>query len=190
MRLNKSAKFLAAVIFATLIEIIFFDLSSILNVISNYRQPVQNKVLSIEEAQLINWDTIGGTYVSQADPMIVFEGINARINNFRIKVVMNQDIDGVTVFYTKNNSGVAGELKEITSIKLKNNEANVKLDDDVYSIRVDLGENAGTKINNFSITLNPLNLNFSISRVVAMLIIYFFTRALFRLHKSPEYGIE
>ena len=190
MRLNKIAKFIIAVMFATLIELIFFDLSGIISMVSNYKESIRNKVASIAEAQLINWDTNGGTYISQADPMIVFERINGRINNVRINVETNQDIDGVTVFYTKNNSGVAGELKEIKSIKLVNNEANVKLDDDVYSIRVDLGEQAGTKINNFHITLNPLNIGFSISRVVAMLIIYFLTGALFRLHKSPDYGID
>ena len=190
MKLKKIIKYSTVVLVAVIIELLFFDFTNILNIISNYKLQMHEKTLFIEDAQLINWDVDEGIYVSKDDPIILFEGINSKINNFKIRVNSKQKFENIIVFYTKNNSGLAGEQYQISPVTLSNNEGDVKIDDDIYSLRIDLSENKGIKIRNFCIVLNPTKLDFSISRVLAMLVIYFLTGALFRLHKSPEYGIE
>lgn len=190
MKFKKIIKYSTVLLVAIIIELAFFDFADISNIISNNKMQIHDKTLFIADAQLINWDVGEEIYISKNDPIILFEGINNKINNFKIKVDSKQKLENITVFYTKNKSGLAGEPYQLSPVKLINNEGNIKIDDYIYSLRIDLSENEGLKIGDFSIILNPTKLDFSISRVVAMLVIYFSTGALFRLHKSPEYGIE
>ena len=66
----------------------------------------------------------------------------------------------------------------------------MSIKDYITDLRIDLGDEKGTILNDLSVIINPIEFRFSIAIVVAVLLIYVATRFLFYLQKSPNYGIE
>lgn len=187
MNIKKIIGFLKVLLIATIIEVVLFDLSDIMYYMKNYQQLISNEVLSMSSAMLINWDSSDEGYISKEDPMIVYEGLNTKLQNIQIQIISDSELkEAITVFYM---SDANSELRIASSAGLIDNTANIRISEDVYSLRIDLGESAGFRLNDCLITLNSTEAHFSFSRIVAMLIVYYVTGLLFRLQKSPEYKL-
>lgn len=66
----------------------------------------------------------------------------------------------------------------------------VEIGDTVRDLRIDLGDDAGTTLHSIKVTINPEEFQFSISVLVAVVIIYFCCKYLFGLQKAPDYGLK
>lgn len=188
MNIKTIIRFFKILAIAIGIEILVFDFSDVKNIITNSGQILQNEFYTMETSRLENWTQEQGVYVSEPDPMIIIENVNQYVNNVEIDVIRKNGFkEPITVFYSTDMFSAPIEL---LSIELNNNRETIYIRNNVYSLRVDLGETAGSSLEDCIVTINPCKLHFSLSRVVAMMIIYYLTGMLFCLHKSPDYGLE
>jgi hypothetical protein len=116
--------------------------------------------------------------------------VNTYVESVKINANMNQTVSTVTIFYTnENNKGFngnamisqTGTAKGINTFVIRKN---------VKDLRLDLGEGAGTILNNVTVTVNPSKLNFSWARVISVLLVYLIGVLLFKAQKMPDYNIQ
>ena len=94
------------------------------------------------------------------------------------------------MFYTNNEiKEINGELL-ILAPEVGREKTSIKVKDYIGILRIDLGEEAKTQLRKIEITLNPANFQFSISRVVACLLIYLITKVLFIIQKIPDFELD
>ncbi|WP_312502866.1 hypothetical protein [Lacrimispora sp.] len=181
-------KFIFVLFLAIIIEICVFNFGNISEMMDNSLR--KNIVFSLKDAKLSNWENNNTEYISQFDPMIVYNNIDLYIKKIEIKTTMNKKIPYVDFFYTNKN-----EPEFNGNMLLKINEANQDVNVLIVNqyakdIRIDLGDEAGVSLSDFSMIINPTKINFKVARVVAIVLIYYMSVGLFSLQKSPDYDIE
>lgn len=189
---NKKVKYLFSFIFilflSIIIEFCVFNFINISEILDNSLK--KNIAFSLEDAKLSNWEKNNTEYISEFDPMIVYNNIDMYIKKIEIKTSMNKKVPYIDIFYTnKNEPEFNGKM--LLKINEVNQDTNVLIVNQyAKDIRIDIGDEAGVSLSDFSIIINPTKINFKLSRVVAIVLIYYMSVGLFSLQKSPDYDIE
>lgn len=137
-----------------------------------------------------HWLDTSETMISDADPQLILESVETFVDQISISFTANKPIDNVLLFYTNQKvKEINGELLIVNS-EVGKEERLFTIRDYIGVLRIDPGEDAGVKFQNFKIIINPVNFNLSLSRVVAILLLYLLARALFTLQNPPDYGLE
>lgn len=103
---------------------------------------------------------------------------------------VNQAVPYIQVFYTNNeNENFNGELI-IEYGQPVVGEVEIGINQYVKDLRIDLGDEEGIILDDIKMIINPINFNFSVSRIIAMISIYFLSAGLFYLQKNPDYNIN
>jgi len=179
-------RFMSVLIISLLIEIFIFNFSFIFNKVIN---KVDTTVYSKDILKLINWNEKDGKLISSFDPMIVFEGLNQNIKNIKIDIVSDYTIPYVEIFYTNENNPVLnGDLKVYSDVEF-NDKTKIDLSEFVKDIRIDLGDAEGVVLEDIIITFNDFDLNLSISRILAINLIYWIGVILFAMQRPPKYDM-
>lgn len=146
----------------------------------------KNIEISKDNISLINWKQEENKIISELDPMIVLEDLNMYVDNLEILVDMPKDTVKSTIFYMNVTGEQFSEDKMLT-YEITNGKNILNINQYVSALRIDIGEEEGREIGNFTIVLNSCNIQFSIARMIAIIIIYLSAVGLFKLQGSPNY---
>lgn len=147
----------------------------------------KNINVDLSKVTYINWDNSSELLVSQLDPMIVIKDIDTKVKNINLMLDMSKQEESMSIFYTSSPEEQFSADKMLVC-NVKKGENRIQLDENVYSLRMDIGEEAGTELYDYNVTLNKYKFHFSLARMIAILAIYFGAIGLFRLQDSPDYS--
>lgn len=150
----------------------------------------KNIEYTLQDVQTVNWDQENEYLISQYDPNLIIGDIDTFIKKIKLDINSNQEIPYIQVFYTNNeNENFNGELLVEYSQPVVG-EVEMTINQYVKDLRIDLGDEEGMILDDIKVIINPTSFNFSISRVIAMILIYFLFVGLFYLQKNPDYNIN
>ncbi len=150
----------------------------------------QNICVGLNETELLNWNTDGGTLVSMPDPIILVNDINTEVKTVSIKVDAEGDIPYVDMFYINDEHTVpANENLIKTYGPFKDGKLEVDINEYAEILRIDLADAEGLELNNIDIVINENFFSFSFARFFAIIILYYAAVFLFGLQRSPDYNI-
>lgn len=181
-------KFSVIIIISILLEVGFFNFSNIALTLDKSLD--KNISYSLNEMEAINWKKDDKRLVSELDPMLIINNLNKYIRNIKIIVDASSPIMSTTIFYTNKEN----EVFNGHALILYNNQlidtATIEVNKDVRDLRIDLGDLDGLELKSIKVIINFVQFNFSVSRVVAMVLIYMCGYALSALQKSPDYEVK
>ncbi len=182
-------RIIVSVFISILIEVFFFNFS----VWSAQIRGITPMIIEKEQFSYLNWDETSGQLVSLPDPIVYIEGMDVNVRAMTLELDAEPMPQTCTIFYTtQQGETFSGEKMLIQELDPKTGRSDVRLPtkDPVFAIRIDPGEDAGIILNNVSIHINEFLWNISLSRIIAMLVIYWGVVGLMKLQKSPDYGID
>lgn len=181
-------RIIGVLIIACCIEVFGINFSNILSLADNSVE--KNREYILKDMQAINWKQEDGHLTSQYDSNLIVEGVDTFIKKIKLEISSNQKVPYIQVFYTNDkNENFNGELLvEYGQPVIK--EVEISLDQHVKNLRIDLGDEEGMMLDDIKLVINPVNFNFSISRIIAMILIYVLSIGLFYLQKNPDYNIN
>ncbi|MBM6974895.1 hypothetical protein [Intestinimonas butyriciproducens] len=181
-------RIILSVLFSVMIEIILFNFSAL----EAYLDKVTPLVLSIDQFTYLNWEETNGQMVSLPDPIIYVEGIEVRIDTMVLELDAQPMPQTCTIFYTvRDEDSFSADYMFTAPVDEQTGQAQISFPatDTVYDLRIDVGEEAGTYLNNISVHINEYDWDVSPARIIAMLVIYWGATGLMKLQKSPDYGL-
>lgn len=150
-----------------------------------------NVTYTIEDATLMNWEPVGENYISKADPIMVFPDIHANVHSVQISGNTVPLVTNLAVFYENSETKPLGTGKVVLKNGAPvNGSWSVYVNARAEQLRIDLGDSQGTVLSDFKLIVNPAKFQFSISRFVAMILIYLVAAGLFALQKRPNYDVR
>lgn len=146
----------------------------------------KNILYTMGQMEIQNWTTTDTGLVSEIDPMLIIRGVDTKVKRIKLEVKTQKPTDYILLFYTNETIPI---FNDSDSILYNVNEVQV-IDKYVKDLRIDIGDKAGTKLEHIEVIINPMNFIFSISRIIAILMIYLLGRFLFTIQQSPDYGLK
>lgn len=183
-------KFLKVLVVCILIEVLVLDLGNAISMVKAYQSGDFNQTIPLEKCEMINWVQMDNKMVSTEDPMLIYEPVDRFVNEVKLLLKSDEYIKELSVFYEVSINDHFETVGPIKVEQFKDNEFIIPIGERIHLLRIDIGELAGTVIYDCKIVLNPIYCPISLSRIVAMLIIYYVTSMLFKLNESPDYGIK
>ena len=179
-------KALFSVAAAVLIEVAVFNFSACRQIIRGTSQ----LELKTEQLSFQNWEkSETGGYISLPDPMIYVDGLQMMVDTIAIRTDMEPLPLQYTLFYTtERNESFSGEKMMFLGPVTGDDQFDLAMK--VTAIRIDPGEEAGTALHKITFSLNEVCWDVSVSRIVAMLVIWWGTTGLMALQKPTDYGIR
>lgn len=184
----KPKKIILALIISCCIELFVINFSNVVNVLDTTTE--KNKVFTLDDMSLVNWNEENGYIISENDPNFIIKNVNTDIKKIKISANVNRVIPYIDIFYTNQEEE---EYNGDLLIKYSNEiEKNVEIDINQYvkDLRIDLGDEEGMILEDIEVVINPIKVNISISRIIAMFLIYLSFVGLFYLQKNPDYNIN
>lgn len=125
-------------------------------------------VYNFDEIVKWNWITNDNKLTaSTSDPILMIYNVNSYVNNVEIVGIFNDDIS-LEVFYTENqNEDFSIEKSYKSNFAFVNGKLTIDINKSVYSLRFDLSEKVDFEASLDSITVNPKELNYDFSHIVA-----------------------
>ena len=169
------------------IELVFFNV----DVLKLKAVSAERRIYQVEDFQYQNWEKTDTSMISEPDPILYVENVDLDIYTLDMLFRATPMPTQCTFFYTSE-AGEVFSSGKMTFLPITDGIASISFPDGVKTVafRIDLGEEAGTTLDDISVIVNDTSWHISISRVVAMLIIYWGTKSLMCLQKSPDYGLE
>ena len=141
---------------------------------------------SAEEMEFLNWTQTQDGHVSGMDPIIAIFSVDRYVQSVRLTLDMSEDTVPMNIFYTTEEGEVFTGEKMIAA-SAANGENTVEVGVYVRDLRIDLGETEGLLLRGIDLVLIGNELDFSVARAVAVLVIVAMERLLFSLQRSPGY---
>lgn len=176
-------KIVAPILIAVMIEVVFFNFVPLINLFKGVK-PIK---FSANDLSFINWTETDAGLVSQPDPMIILENLSLAADTFTIYLTAQPQPSSYTVFYTEGAETFSADNMIVTSNMT--GDDTLPLGRRISAIRVDPGEEAGLVLQDVTFVFNDPSWDVSLSRIVAMLIIWWGTKFLMSLQKAPDYGV-
>jgi len=121
------------------------------------------------------------------DPNIIWLDISQNVRSFKVEYYPPIPTNVVRFFYSDDINPVFSAETLVHIPDTVNGTFTFALNRHINDLRIDLFEEAGFEIESIRITLNPVEFNFSFSRIVAVLLLYIGAKFLFGLQKIPVY---
>lgn len=183
--MRKAKRIILSFLAALLLELIVFNFSAWTRELRGY-EPV---FFPGDDLYYQNWEEYGdGSKISLQDPIIYVDELSIPADELIIRTDYEIAPSNCIVFYTTEPEESFNADKMIILGEVSQ-ELKVPLGETICALRVDLGDEAGFALNDISFSFNEVNWDFSVSRIIAMLVIYWGTWGLSLLQKSPDYGI-
>lgn len=181
------AAFLAVTLVAFALELFVFNFQSFREMASS--AAVKDCTLTLEDFDKLNWTEQQDGYVSEADPILVYAGLNSRIDRLTLSFTAEGAVPYVDLFYTdENTSSFSGD--RMTRVPLSDgNSCTVTLNATANDLRIDLGDDPGLRLQALTVTINSTQIHLSAARIIAVIVIFFLGRFLFSLQREPDYGL-
>ena len=178
-----SLKILLSVCAAVLLELAVFNFDVWQMRLS--AEPQKNIVFSLGELTPVNWRTEGDTYVSESDPQLFIPTDPMYLYSVSVQYETEPQVTSCTFYY----SNPDGTVSLLNNTDILGEQTIFRLNKTIGPIlRIDLGEEPGIKLSDMRVVVNPTpQLHISISRIVAVVLIYTCGSLLFRIQKMPDY---
>jgi len=142
------------------------------------------------ELWFVNWEQADNRYISLSDSQIIWLDTDRHVRSFRVEYYPPSQASGIEFFYTNDLNPFFSAETLVSVPEIAEGSFTVITNMHMNDLRVDLVEEAGFVLERVSITLNPADLDFSVSRIVAVIIIYLGIKLLFGIQKIPAYNKE
>ena len=149
---------------------------------------ISNMTYELGDFEVTNWQVTETALRSEKDPILVLPNISCNVDRILIETQLTPTIPYLEVFYVNDVHTQYGEV--VIHEDNPKERTTVEIGDTVKDLRIDLGDDPGTKLDYIKVTVNPEEFQFSISILVAVVIIYFCCKYLFSLQKAPDYGLN
>lgn len=151
----------------------------------------QNLHYTLEDAELLNWDTSGEKPVTMFDPIILINDIDTTIDTICIKVNAQGDIPYIDIFYINDEHKIP-DYDNLIKVQPPFEYDNIVIDVNQYInlLRIDLGDFEGLVVQDFELIINENVFSFSLVRMIAIIMIYYATVFLFKLQDTPKYMVS
>lgn len=146
--------------------------------------------LDQEEMKKINWVQNGDTLVSKEDPQLIFEDLRQYVGQITIFYESSAPVNDIAVFYTTDEVSEFGAELFAQSLQPEQKGTTLKIDSYVKDLRVDLGDAAGVSFENIHIRIEPLTIQISLARLVAILFIFYMSKLLFAIQAPLDFGFD
>jgi len=181
-------RFCVVALAAVAIELVFFQGLNIVKLLWPGYQA--NILLSLDDFEIANWvRREDGTLESGLDPILVTGRLDARVDVIEVTALASKQIPYIDIFYINEEHPQYGELHLHNELK-DGNSSVFTLDDDVDNLRIDLGDDAGVILRELTVRINPVEFRPSLSRIIAVILIYWSGVFLFSLQKMPDYHLN
>lgn len=184
---KKIKKIIFVIIFAVAVELLIFNFNYVL---ASLTPQSNNLRYSLDQIQTINWQRNGDTLVSEYDPILIIPNLNMKVRTIRIIVEASKPIRNVVVFYNNDQFPVFSEKTLISNTEPLVKSTTITLNQRVNDVRIDLGDEAGLTIKDITVIINPIDFDFSFSRIIAIILMYLSIIGLSVLQKAPAYQLE
>lgn len=186
--INKVGRIVVALVIALLIESVCFHFNYIVSKIDSSKR--YNVKYTLDEMIKVNWTENDGVLISKPDPQLIIEDVNTYVEKIQFSYSVNGTMDAIVVFYSNEEiPEINGELLKQT-VNIGENKTEIEIGDFVNTLRIDPGDNADNLFQDIEITINPVDFHLSMSRVIAMLLIYLAAKGLFALQKPLDYNLD
>lgn len=177
-------KVLKVLLLAVVLEVLWFNRDPLLmRILPGIERDI---VYSLDDVALINYtENEFGEAISILDPQVHLPPVDSMVYRMEIGYQTSPAQIGCTVYYTNPD----GEV--LSRNGLFNRRGFISMDVDAAPgtvLRLDIGELEGIVLTELNVTLNPTALHISMSRIIAVLLIYISGVLLFGLQKMPDYS--
>lgn len=181
---NKIVQFFLVLLFAVVLEVLYFNFDAISDYLDN---SIQHDIsYQLSDMELTNFNE---NLISSSDPMLCIYGIDIFVRDIIVRVETNGAATG-SLFYTTQSEEDFSAEKMLLLNNLSGTEKYL-LNSNIHALRVDPGEDANIKLYDFEIILNPSSrFDISVSRIITILIVYYGFTMLFSIQRMPEYKTE
>lgn len=178
-----SFKVLLSVCIAVLLELSVFNFDVWSTKLKT--EQLKTATFSLEELTLVNWHMEDGAYISDIDPQLFVPTDSMWLSSVSIQYETEPQVANCSFYYSNPDQTV----DVLNNTDISNGQTLFKLDKEVGPIlRIDLGEDAEVKLSDIHVVVNPVpRLHISVSRIVAVVLIYVCGSLLFRIQKMPDY---
>ncbi len=152
------------------------------------KELVCNRMYTLSDFAVANWTQTAVGYISEPDPILAIDGVDCQIDDIHIQTQTAPALPYVEVFYINEQMPQYGNV--ILHEEVTDGEVVVSINDFVQSLRLDLGDDAGTELTELTVTINPVQVVFYPYVEVAIIVIVVAMKGLFSLQKSPDYGLN
>lgn len=143
---KRAIKIIGAVLFIILFALSLYIPSA--DNIGNLKEGLENDKIMLSAENMPNWTYSDGVFTSQNDPQIILSGVECYVHTVKLPVQIK--LDGKTpvqVFYTENKDETFSEEKKLlVNFSIRGSSTYITVDRDVYSLRIDLTEEAGLSL--------------------------------------------
>lgn len=168
-----------------ILECLVFNFNYVKSIFDTSKE--YNIKITLNELDKINWKEKDGILITEKDPQLIIYSIDRYIDRVLITYSSNEKLTSSIIFYTNKEITEINDELLIVNSEMEPSGTTFKVKDYVGIMRIDLTELPGIEFQDIQVILNPVNFQFSISRLVAMLLIYLFSRGLFFLQNPPDY---
>lgn len=149
-----------------------------------------NIIYTQEELRKINWIEENGVLVSEFAPQLIIESLDMYVDQVSISYTSNQVVSNILLFYSSEDiPDINGDLF-VQCMDEGLEKRIVEIGSYVKDLRIDLGDESNISFQNIEIVINPVEFHFSMSRIIAIVLIYLTAKGLFKLQDSPDYGLN
>ena len=170
---------------AVLLEVFYFNFSALQLMLGEHEG--KNLVFHENDFSFVDWEKQGDTFISTSvDPQVLIGLDGMRINSVLLHADTIPQTDSYQFYYTDEHGEVAvvnGSRSESGLIMFHVNDWSANW------IRIDIGDAPGIQLKGVTVTVNPVQWDISLSRIVAIILIYLLGSLLFRIQSMPDYGI-
>lgn len=180
--MNKIGKWVAVILTAVLFEFIYMQ-QEVWTV--RLRKDIEKDlVYELKDLELLNWTESEEGPVSSIDPAIYIPTDPMRLYNLKCKTITEPEVNRWLFYYTADN----GEV-QVQNVEGKDGFFSLKLNKEIGPIlRIDPITSPGTILKNCMVTINPTEFHISISRIIALVLIFFIGSKLMGIQKMPDYS--
>lgn len=172
-------------VFAIFLEIVIFNFPYVSGMLNGNIE--KNISYNLEDIEKVNWRKVDNSLISEQDPMLTISNIDTYVKDFELSFSIDKKIPFIMIYYTQNEDDTFNDKMSIALTDNLRDKNEIKVNSFVKDLRVDLGDDAGVKLNSLDVVINPVKLNISISRIIAILLIYIVGIGLFYLQRSPNF---
>lgn len=178
---------LLVLLLSVIVELLYFNFHSI---VLRLDPGLISKSYTLSQMEYVNWSRSGDILVSEQDPMLIIHDINCFIETVTIQFNTDKDLESVTVFYTNDENTVFNGNAYFVATGAINSQCGFEVNEHIRDLRIDLGDLKGTVLYDAKVLINDDTIDFSLSRVIAMVLIYFAAVFLFNIQKMPDYNLD
>lgn len=175
-------KTVLVVLFAVVLEIGYFNFSHWK--IQLNADTAKDVTFSLQDGQPVNWEEADGILYSLEDPQIILDLAPMQIQTVVLHLDGAKDVERCLFYYTDTDGTVQTVNGEATG---GDEYLFTVKDTSVGAVRFDTEGSAQMQLKNFEMVINPTEWHISISRIVAVVLIYLVGVLLFQTQKMPDY---